>query len=194
MTSAMLKILIIPTVILVALVIGGSLLLRYWSSDRFDKVFNRQMFKRGLLEIHTMHLAKALSFDTRCVRVESRVPSSMMFQHVFESCGDLWEDFSSNDLHFLGEQKAYLTYGWYFAVTVNSGKSWSVWDGWNGELCEQKKMLCFPDSKTVRIRQDGTGSMEIYAGNLPGMPESSGTFLLTTRDFGQTWRLVSESK
>jgi hypothetical protein len=190
----MLKILTIPAVILVALVIGGSLLLNYWSSDRFDKVFNRQMFKRGALEIHTTHFAEALSFDTHCVRVESRAPSSATLQHVFESCGDLAEDFSSKDLYFLGDQKAYLIYENQFAVTVNSGKTWSVWDGWNVELCEQKKLMCFPNPKKLRILQDGMGSMEINAANRPGTPDWQGTFLLETEDFGQSWRLVSESK
>jgi hypothetical protein len=178
-----------------AIVIVGGLYFYDLFRDRPGEVLNKQVFKHGLLEIQTIHKVEdGPTFDGQCVRVESRTPSSTTLQHVFESCGDLWEDFSSKDLHFLGDQKAYLTYGYHFAATVDAGKTWSVWDGWNVELCEQKKLMCFPNPEKLRIGQDGIGSMEVHAGNRPGTPEWSGTFLLDTRDFGQTWRLVSASK
>jgi hypothetical protein len=190
MTSSVLKALAIVVAILAVLVIGGSLV----SQFVFPRatVLNRQVFKHKTLEVYTTHTASG--FDTQCVIFESKLPEGGWIKPFLEVCGDLFSDFSSKDLRFLEDQKAYLTYYSYFAVTANSGQTWTVHNAWDFEFCKQKKLGCSPDPAELQIGRNGSGRMVVDGWSRYPAPDWQGTFLLETRDFGQTWRLISGSK
>lgn len=85
--------------------------------------------------------------------------------------------------HFMNDQIGYVFMRWMYAVTIDAGSTWHVWnlekDLPNWECCNYGVI------KDVSIAPDGTGRMKLDA--VPGrsgeVPE------LHTRDFGQHWSL-----
>jgi hypothetical protein len=191
MTSSILKALAIVVATLAVLVIGGSLV----SQFVFPRVtvLNRQVFKRKTLEVYTTHTASG--FDTQCVIFESKLPEEGWVKPFLEVCGDLFEDFSSKEFHFVNDQIAYLTHFSYFAVTTNSGKTWTVQDARNFEFCKRQQLGCFFDEAALRIDFTGFGRTHVawWKRESNREPELK-YFVLESRDFGQSWELVSGPK
>jgi hypothetical protein len=191
MTSSILKTLAIIAAILAVLAIGGSLVAYFLFSPAV--VLNRQVFKRKTLEVYTTHTAS--SFDTQCVTFESKLPDEGQVKPFLEVCGDLFEDFSSKEFYFVNDQIAYLTHFSYFAVTANSGKTWTVQDARNFEFCKRQQLGCFFDEATLRIEFTGFGRTHIawWKRETNQEPELK-YFVLESRDFGQSWKLVPVPK
>ncbi len=177
---------LLPRAILFALVFAFIVGFLRWQDGSFDQVLNHQVFKSGSFEIRTTHTFGAFSFDTQCVVFESGSPDTQKLKRFLQSCGDLADDFSGDDLHFLDGQKAYLIYRNYFATTVNAGQTWAVLDAMNPEFCK-KNLRCSPDPQTLRIDSDGAGTMKLEAWSVYPARDWHGAFSLETRDFGQTW-------
>lgn len=115
--------------------------------------------------------------------------------YVFRSAkvnSDVWTDimrFRHDDpvaiprdqIHFVNDEVAYVFMGWMYAVTTDSGSTWSVWDarkdlpGW--QCCNYILI------KSVLLEQDGAGTMQLKPidGRRGEVPE------LHTRDFGRHW-------
>lgn len=69
-----------------------------------------------------------------------------------------------------------------FAITIDGGKTWSVWDSYKHQkLFEGKRIGWITE---VEINSNGTGKMKFEDWD----HKLSEYFFLTTRDFGKTWQ------
>jgi hypothetical protein len=83
-----------------------------------------------------------------------------------------------NQVRFVNQQVAYLFMGWLYAVTVDGGQSWSVWDASkNNHL---SKSYNYDMIREVNISPDGSGKMDL---NLTGNKREE----LSTKDYGAHW-------
>jgi hypothetical protein len=77
------------------------------------------------------------------------------------------------------EKVAYTFLGWKYAVTVDSGKTWQVWDGEDAipewQCCDGNLI------QAVQVSKDGAGEMSVQ----PDKPKP--IFKLYTKDYGQHW-------
>jgi hypothetical protein len=82
----------------------------------------------------------------------------------------------TENLHVVNEQITYFFFGWMYAVTIDGGKTWKVWDG-NDEASSSGFI------ERISLTTDGVGQM-IYRVNPSG---SHIVKHLNTKDFGQHW-------
>lgn len=96
----------------------------------------------------------------------------MSFRH------DDIQPIDANSIRFVTESTAYVFNGWKFAVTVNGGKDWTIWDA---EASLQGWRCCnYYLIKTVELDERGIGKMYLNSNN-----KEIG--ILHTNDFGRTW-------
>lgn len=86
-----------------------------------------------------------------------------------------------NQVRFVNDKIAYVFMGWLFAVTVDSGYSWSVWDA--SEILPDWHCCNFDLIEDIKIAPDGTGTM--FIGSIPG--QQRGGSKLVTDDYGRHW-------
>lgn len=86
-----------------------------------------------------------------------------------------------DQIHFLAASSAYLFMGWMYAVTVDGGKSWSVWNaeedlvGWR--CCNYEYL------QGVDLGRDGNGIMHLDTNRDVGVKLRC----LYTQDYGRHW-------
>ncbi len=84
-------------------------------------------------------------------------------------------------IRFINDRIAYIFMGWKYAVTVDGGESWSVWDaeeelpGW--KCCDSTLI------RDVAIFPDGSGMMNLNQ----TLKNSAENLILQTKDYGQHW-------
>jgi len=88
------------------------------------------------------------------------------------------------NVRFVGDKISYMFIGWKYAVTINSGETWVVWDAkkdWQDWKCCNYSLI-----KDVEINQDGNGKMyiNIISDNRNEVP------VLYTKNYGQTWSIL----
>jgi hypothetical protein len=83
-----------------------------------------------------------------------------------------------NQVRFVNQQVAYIFMGWLYAVTVDGGQSWSVWDASKDN--QLSKSYNYDMIREVNISDDGRGNMVL---NLTGNKREE----LSTKDFGTHW-------
>jgi hypothetical protein len=69
----------------------------------------------------------------------------------------------------------------YYAVTTDSGRSWSIWDAQKDLSYRQHNV--WPYIKDVHIEPDGSGSMTLP----PRVDDGARVPALYTNDYGRTW-------
>jgi hypothetical protein len=84
-------------------------------------------------------------------------------------------------VRFVNDQVAYVFMGWLYAVTTDSGYSWSVWDAErdlrNWQCCNYELI------NEIRIEADGVGTMRLNSS-----PQDVGRIQeLHTTDYGRHW-------
>lgn len=85
------------------------------------------------------------------------------------------------NIRFVDDQIAYFFMRNYYAVTTDSGRSWSIWDAQKGLSYRQHKL--WPYAKDVHIEPDGSGNM-----TLPPRVDGGGDVpALYTNDHGRHW-------
>jgi hypothetical protein len=88
-----------------------------------------------------------------------------------------------DQVRFVNDRVGYVFMGWMYAVTLDGGGTWSVW---NADT-ELPKWECCPYGLIgdVNIEPDGTGTMILHP-----IPKRQGEVpRLHTKDFGQHWDL-----
>jgi hypothetical protein len=86
-------------------------------------------------------------------------------------------------VRFLNDQIAYFFMSKSYAVTTDSGRSWSVWDA-ERDLAYRQHNL-WPSIKEVHLDAGGSGKM-----TLPPLVDQTGTIpLLRTNDYGRHWQI-----
>ena len=86
-------------------------------------------------------------------------------------------------VHFVNARVGYVFMGWMYAVTIDSGSTWSVWNAQtdlpNWDCCNYRLI------GNVNIEPDGTGTMILNP-----IPQRRGEVpQLHTNDFGRHWSL-----
>jgi hypothetical protein len=86
-----------------------------------------------------------------------------------------------DQVRFSNDQIAYLFMGWMFAVTIDGGQSWTVWNATKDlphwQCCNYRLI------QDVTIAVDGTGLMKLNP-----IPDRRGEVAeLHTTDYGHTW-------
>jgi hypothetical protein len=88
-----------------------------------------------------------------------------------------------DQVQFVNDRVGYVFMGWMYAVTTDSGASWSIW---NAEKDLSRWQCCnYGLIASVNLQPDGTGIMI-----LDPIPKREGEVpQLHTKDFGQHWNL-----
>lgn len=88
---------------------------------------------------------------------------------------------NKNGVVFLNDNVAYIFMGWKYAVTIDGGRTWSVWDA-ETSLTDWKCCNYFL-IKNIELKKDGKGKMFLSNAN------NETANILETIDYGQTWFL-----
>ena len=85
------------------------------------------------------------------------------------------------NVRFVDEHVAYAFMGWKYAVTTDSGKTWSIWDA--GKDLPHWQCCNYELIQNVVVGSDGSGkmSLKMISGRSGEVPD------LQTRDFGRHW-------
>jgi hypothetical protein len=91
-------------------------------------------------------------------------------------------------IHFLNDRTAYLSAQWQFAVTIDGGDTWRVWDAYR-ELRSLGVSYQGPYIRSASLSPDGNGSLVVIDAWWSAAEFSEAKHLqqLHTRDFGQHW-------
>jgi photosystem II stability/assembly factor-like uncharacterized protein len=87
----------------------------------------------------------------------------------------------TENVRFVNDKTGYLFMGWIYAVTIDGGSNWKIWDARNdlpGWQCCNYKLI-----SDVRVAADGTGTMTLDV--ISERPGEVG--ILKTKDYGQHW-------
>ena len=91
---------------------------------------------------------------------------------------DLPIPIDEDSLTFLSDRIAFVYMRWMFAVTIDGGETWTVWDSRKHKYLRDN--ITWGAIKAVKIGGDGQGEMTLSV--------SSGTCqTVITNDFGRTW-------
>ena len=87
----------------------------------------------------------------------------------------------ADQVRFVNDQIGYFFIGWIYAVTTDSGVSWTVWDATkelpNWQCCNYRLI------RDVQLSADGTGTMKLNP-----IPQRRGEVPeLHTKDYGRHW-------
>ncbi|MGH9932195.1 MAG: hypothetical protein ACREA9_23585 [Pyrinomonadaceae bacterium] len=86
-------------------------------------------------------------------------------------------------IRFVNERTAYAFMGEKYAVTIDGGDTWKLW---NAESELRDRIHVHSRSiKSVNIAADGTGSMKLYENPFEQGPQPT----LHTKDYGRHWQL-----
>lgn len=91
-------------------------------------------------------------------------------------------DIRKNQVRFVNDQIGFAFMGWMYAVTTDSGKSWSIWDGC--KKLPNNRRCTYEIIRDIEILPNGTGKMTINP-----TPKESPLPELYTEDFGRNWHL-----
>ena len=100
----------------------------------------------------------------------------MVFTH------DDYVPIENRQIHFVNDQVAYMYMGWMYAVTIDSGLSWHIWDGNRVELFS-KDRIGYSGIQTIIIDHNGQGKMLLQLIGFSNPVE------LQTDDFGVSWHV-----
>lgn len=89
----------------------------------------------------------------------------------------------TKQLHTVNDRVAYFSLGWMYAVTIDGGNTWSVWDA-QTDIAENSCSNCY-QIQNVQINADGTGIMDL---NLSAQQDRS-VRELRTKDYGKHWAM-----
>lgn len=104
------------------------------------------------------------------------------WQSVFTIRLDKQIPIPKDQLRIVSDKTAYLFLGWVYAVTIDGGHSWSIWNAeeyFDG--CKNCSSVLISD---VQINLEGKGEMSL--GIAQG--EAIDLLILLTEDYGQTWK------
>jgi len=112
---------------------------------------------------------------------ESTAGSSNAWREIVTFRHDDQPKIPADQVRFVNDQIGYLFMGWTYAVTTDSGVSWSVWDATkdlsNWQCCNYRLI------RDVQLSADGAGTM-----TLNPIPQRQGEVPeLHTRDYGRHW-------
>ena len=82
-------------------------------------------------------------------------------------------------LHVVNAKTFYIVAHWIYAVTIDNGETWTIWDG----MDRLKSLDCCPKDliQSVKISQEGNGEMILK-------DQTGQASKLFTKDYGKTWK------
>lgn len=169
----------------VAFVIGLSSYFAGWISPKMsDHVIDSREVKSAEFTIRATAFSETNSLVPGAYYVFEATDHRGTSREILNFRNDDPADIRHDSIAFVDEKTAYIFFGWMYAVTLDSGKTWSIWDG-SRELPEWK--CCnYSLIKGVTLNRDGQGEMRLSAAD----GEVAGK--LKTEDFGQTWAAADQ--
>jgi hypothetical protein len=113
-------------------------------------------------------------FESRALQ-EDKWTRIMVFNH------DNAIPINKNNVVFVNENVCYVFMEWKYAVTINGGKSWEVWDG--SEEFLAKSDLRYGLIQNVHLESNGEGTMILRSNIKPR--------ILYTKDYGNNWTVAA---
>jgi len=93
-----------------------------------------------------------------------------------------------NNVTFIGGSLIYLHHGFVFAVSTNTGESWSVFGEHAGISPDNGPPWGFQNITNVVINTDGIGEIRTKSRSW----QDTTNLILQTRDFGFTWEIEAD--
>jgi hypothetical protein len=149
-----------------------------WTEGQFNTQTVSVPWNNELLSISTYNLFNVHSTGKHLTAKFTAPNKSLTVFNLLLSNNDTSP--SVQNIHIVNENIAYFFFGWCYAVTLDNGKHWALWDAersldnWN---CCDSNLI-----RSITLTAQGNGVMEIQE-------DSSNRHLtkLYTIDFGRTW-------
>ncbi len=88
-------------------------------------------------------------------------------------------------VQFINSQIGYAFFGQKFAVTMDTGENWTVWDAWEAnKIMQFEQYKLYPSIEEVNIESNGYGRMRLYSISNKSVNQPE----LKTIDYGRTWK------
>lgn len=108
------------------------------------------------------------------------------WQTIFIQRHDDPNPIQRNSTQFIDSQVGYVFFGQKYAVTMDAGENWIVWDAWEADKIMQfKQYRLYPSIQEVSIESNGYGRMRLYSTTDKSINQPE----LITLDYGRNWNL-----
>lgn len=156
-----------------------------WSQGTFErKILDRWevsngKFKIRLTEFEEINSASLHRFD---YTYESSLSTSSDWREITTLRQDDDRRVNQNQARFVNEQIGLVFIGPRYAVTLDGGRSWTIWDAVQ-ELADWHRSYLYIHD--VNVLADGTGTLSLLSFSMDPKDAS----VLLTRDFGRRWAI-----
>jgi hypothetical protein len=108
------------------------------------------------------------------------------WREIFTAHHDDPNPIPRDNVRFVDAQIGYVFFGPKYAVTVDAGRTWQVWDAWEAKKnLPIEKYKLYPSIEEVSIDSSGHGRMRLYS--LMDKPINQPELL--TSDYGRSWQM-----
>jgi hypothetical protein len=161
-------------VVVVLMYLGGLIF-----PKKSNKVIGSREVNWGQLRIRITAFSEVNSFDPGAYYVFETIDGSNNSSEIMTFRHDEPVPINDNSIRILNDGIAYVYMGWMYGVTIDSGRTWSIWDA-SKELSNWK--CCnYGLINDIRLNEDGTGEMRLSDS------QNNIAEVLYTTDFGKTW-------
>jgi hypothetical protein len=152
-----------------------------FSSDRGKVIDRWEVSNAEFKVIVTAYRERALFTPGAFYVFQSAAKDSNGLHEVLTVRTDEPNPIPHDDIRFINNQTAYFFMSNYYAVTTDSGRTWSIWDAEKNLAYRQHNL--WPSIKEVHIESSGTGKMTLP----PLVDQGAEVPLLHTNDYGRHW-------
>jgi hypothetical protein len=164
----------------ISLIICLVVSLTYGCRPRAQSILDRWQTGNSIFQIRiSEYQEKHFPISKFCYVLESTHRTSADWHPIITSCTDDDMPIPRDRVHFLSDRAAYVSMMDKYAVTMNGGDSWSVWDVVQATDDRQSSQLFI---KEVHVNTNGSGTLTL-ASRSDALPTTE----LSTNDFGLTW-------
>jgi hypothetical protein len=161
--------------------IAGCALFNAHTQDR-DAILEQWETQNKTFKIRvTSYRETGVNVNGAYYRFESAASGSNGWHEVVTFRHDDQPKIPADQVRFLNDHIGYLFMGWVYAVTIDGGSNWSIWNATNDlpnwQCCNYKLI------RDVQLAANGIGTMQLNA-----IPDRQGEVPeLHTNDYGRHW-------
>lgn len=174
------RLIVAATTLCLGFIIWG---LYTFSSDR-GKVIDRWEVSNAEFKVCvTAYRERALFTPGAFYVFQSALKDSVDLHEIMTVRTDEAIAIQRQNIRFINNQIGYFFMSRYYAVTTDSGRTWSIWDAENNLAYRQHNL--WPSIKEVHIQSDGSGKMTLP----PLVDQGAAVPRLRTNDYGRHWNV-----